>query len=370
MKKYILSLLLLMGGLSLFAQQVIKGNVKSENGEDLIGVSIKIKGTFQGVITDINGNFEISASSDDILVFSYIGYTTQEVALSEKTPLNITMSEDITTLSDVVVKGFATIDGQARKRRESLQDTPESVSAMSSKDIEITGLSGVAGVINKIPNVTFNDYQDEANFSINVRGITQIRDGESPVSIVIDDVQLPFHQSLNQDFYEIEHIEVVKGPQGTLYGKNAIAGAINIVTKQPENELGGLVKASYATGQNLKFTGALSGGLVEDKMFFRLGGTFGDFRGYDERKNTFLNEFTDNKKNWSIRGQLMTKLSNNLSLDLKGQAYNSETGTLYYITGPLANGQSHTNDFTGSPNANILGSGEYKSNDFFCKIEL
>lgn len=355
-----------------FSQQITISGTILDNQKPLPGVSVIEKGTTGGTSTDFDGNFQLDVSPNATLVFSFVGFETQEIVVGEKSNiLNIKMKEDAQQLDEVVVEGFTTIAGQARKRRESIQDTPEAVTALSSKDIEVTGIGNIEAVAVRIPNVSFNDYQDEANFAINIRGITQVRDGDAPVSIVIDDVQLPFHQQLNQDFFDIEHVEVVKGPQGTLYGKNAIGGAINIITKKPTNDFHGLVRAGYSEGSRKNIATALSGAIVKDRIYFRVGGDYTDFDGYDENKNTFLDKNPDFKESKSFRGQLHFKITPKLSFDLKGQISDSDGGALYYIQAPFppaSIGESAANQFDGNPRANILGSTSFESSDISGKL--
>ena len=88
-----------------FAQSTIKGTVNDETGEPVIGASVKVQGTNEGAITDLDGNFTVKASSDATLAISYVGYVTQTVKVGGKTNITVTLVEDNTTLNDVVVIG-------------------------------------------------------------------------------------------------------------------------------------------------------------------------------------------------------------------------------------------------------------------------
>ena len=108
-KPLVFLFLLCLFPLGAMAQSIIKGTVNDENGEPVIGATVKVKETQKGTITDFDGNYSIEAASNATLVFSYVGYVTQEVKVGGKSTLNITMKEDNTTLNDVVVIGYGTM---------------------------------------------------------------------------------------------------------------------------------------------------------------------------------------------------------------------------------------------------------------------
>ena len=90
-----------------YAQTQITGTVKEDGGAELVGVNVIVKGTINGTITDVQGRFSISASPSDILVFSFVGYTTQEMAVGNRTAIDIELAADVTTLQEIVVTGYA-----------------------------------------------------------------------------------------------------------------------------------------------------------------------------------------------------------------------------------------------------------------------
>ncbi|RME65303.1 MAG: TonB-dependent receptor, partial [Alphaproteobacteria bacterium] len=127
----------------------------------------------------------------------------------------------------------------ARGREENLQDTPVSVATISETTIQRAGVRRATDFLGLVPNVTIADAQDSGNVAINIRGVGQIRNGETPVAISVDGVLLSSPLQFSQEFFDIKQIEVLRGPQGALYGRNAIAGAINITTKMPTDEFSG-----------------------------------------------------------------------------------------------------------------------------------
>ena len=153
----------------------------------------------------------------------------------------------------------------AQYREENLQEVPVAVTAFSADEITRAGIENTQDFINLTPNVTLDDSFTLGNTFVQVRGVAQINNADSPIAIVVDGVPQNNQKQFKQELFDMERIEVLKGPQGSLYGRNAIGGAINIVTKAPTNELEGFVKAGYGNGDEKKFSGGLRGAIIEDK---------------------------------------------------------------------------------------------------------
>ena len=112
--RYVLSLFLAFGvALGAFAQSNVKGKVKDDTGQGLPGVSVVVKGTTAGTVTDIDGNYTVSVpDANGTLVFSFIGYLTQEIPLNNKSVLDVTLATDIKSLNEVIVVGYGTAKKQ------------------------------------------------------------------------------------------------------------------------------------------------------------------------------------------------------------------------------------------------------------------
>ena len=273
MMRNLLLLVLFIPFLSFSQEITVSGNVKSSS-DVLLGVNVIEKGTSNGTTTDVDGNYSIKVNQGATLVFSYLGYKSKEIEVNGRQTINVTLEEDASQLDEVVIKGFDNVIGQARRRAESVQSIPESVVTFTAKDIEVKGISNVQTFADQIPNVNFTTSQNVGNNFITVRGISQVRNGDAPIAFVIDGVTLPDANLLNQELFDVALIEVVKGPQGALYGKNAIAGAINIVTNQPTNNFKNKVKVGYGNGNLLQTQLSSSGPLVKDKLFYRVSGSY------------------------------------------------------------------------------------------------
>lgn len=128
----------------------------------------------------------------------------------------------------------------AQKREEKVQNIPISVNVLNDQQIEDANIKDTTELIRYIPNVYTKDsgsYQQ-----INIRGVGSFVTSLYPTTAMyIDDINLPIVYMQNQELFDVERVEVLKGPQGTLYGRNSEAGVINIVTRQPDNDLRGKV---------------------------------------------------------------------------------------------------------------------------------
>lgn len=213
------------------------------------------------------------------------------------------------------------------RRSESLQDTPAAVSVFDSRAIENAGIERPADFIALTPNVNLVETQNAGNAFVIIRGITQNRNSEPSVAVIVDGVQQVNPAQFNQDLFDIEQIEVLKGPQGGLYGRNAIGGAIIITTKAPTDEFAGNVTAGVDNGFGYFLRGGISGPLGEN-VKFRIAGSWYDTEGFIP--NTFLGEDADPVQDFSLRGNLLVEASDRLTFDLRGSINQLRTQGFYY----------------------------------------
>lgn len=331
--KLIVFIFLSFGLLTAYSQTLVKGNVVDSNGEPITGATILEKGTSHGVISDFNGAFELVISIETVkLEISFIGFETQEVAASGKGKINVILLESTQQLNVVTLKGFTGVIGKSRKRIESVQKTPESVTAFNSEGIEKQGINNVASFSNLVPNLRLTEVQAAGVNSLIIRGIPQIRNSDAPVAFVIDGVTIPDPSLLNQELFDLALIEVVKGPQGALYGKNAIGGAINIYTKEPTNKQKNRVSTGYGNGNAYVASLISSGAISKDKLYYRVSTQYKNFDGL--LTNKFLDKKVDFKKDFNIRGQLIADLSSNFRASATIQHINNKGGATYYSINP------------------------------------
>lgn len=178
------------------------------------------------------------------------------------------------SLGDIVVT--------AQKRSERLQDVPLAVSVIGGDALTATGSPGLDGAVNLVPALNFQKSGTTLNQSLFLRGVgttTFSIAGEPSVSAVVDGVVFARTGEAFGDLVDIERMEVLRGPQGTLFGKNASAGVINIVTKQPTRDFGGYLEGSYFTGGNeARIRGALNVPITEN-LLSRFTGFYSRFDG-------------------------------------------------------------------------------------------
>jgi iron complex outermembrane recepter protein len=220
----------------------------------------------------------------------------------------------------------------ARKRAETLEEAPVSVRAFTEAEIASAGIETPHDFIGLTPNVTLVQTQNAGNSFINVRGISQARNSEMSVAVLVDGVLMSNPAQFNQQLFDIQQIEVLRGPQGALYGRNAIGGAITIVTRQPTDETAGKFEIGADSGPGYTARGTISGPLGNsDTLKYRLSGSYVDTDGYID--NTFLGEEADPYKDVSGRVKLLWEPSDTFSADLRLSASALDTQALYFNIG-------------------------------------
>ena len=237
-ERLVLSLLTLLMPLGLLAQDIkVQGVVKDETGETVIGASVMQKGTTNGAVTDIDGNFSLTVPSKATLVVSYIGFTTQEIAVGGRTQLEITLKEDDQTLNEVVVVGYGTMDKKELTSAISHVGEKDFLT-VSSLDPSMMIQGKVAGV--SITNTGAGDPNNQA--SIQIRGVSSRSAGLGPL-IVIDGV--PGGNLTNINPNDIASFDVLKdGAASAIYGTRGSNGVIVVTTKKGSKD--GQVHTSYS----------------------------------------------------------------------------------------------------------------------------
>jgi len=216
----------------------------------------------------------------------------------------------------------------ARQRAESLQDVPLSETAFTAQQIEDAKIDKAGDFIAMTPNVTLAEAQSAGTSFMTIRGISQVRNGESPVATVVDGVLQINSRQFTQELFDVQQIEVLRGPQGAIYGRNATGGAILITTKQPTNETEGFIRVGAGKGSEKRIQGAVSGALVDDEVMYRLAGSWTDRDGYIP--NDYLGEKADPFEDTTFRGLLKWNVSDALTADLRVNLVRTESGALNY----------------------------------------
>jgi iron complex outermembrane recepter protein len=206
----------------------------------------------------------------------------------------------------------------ARRGEEKLQDVPASVSVLTADTIAKTGVKIAADFIQLTPGVTIvTSTAEVGDTQVNIRGLNGARDAESNIALVVDGILKTNTAALNQNQGLLQQIEVLKGPQGALYGRNAAAGAIVIRTKKPGDRLEVTAKASAGNAGGYSGSLALSAPLGE-KIGVVLSGDYESFDGF--YRNEFLNaKVVDDRESWNINGRVVGEFGEGSSLDIKGK---------------------------------------------------
>ncbi len=179
--------------------------------------------------------------------------------------------DDSRQSDDIVVTGL--------KRDEKFINAPVAVQVFSAATIERAGITRPQDFLNLTPNVTIATSGNAGDFFVNIRGQASVRKSESAVAVVIDGVQLATQSEFNGELFDIEQIEVLKGPQGAYYGRNAAAGAIIITTKSPTDDFEGQALASYGNYNSSKANLSIGGPIIPGKLRFRTSVSFSDTDG-------------------------------------------------------------------------------------------
>jgi len=217
----------------------------------------------------------------------------------------------------------------SRKRDESYTDVPVTVTVFTETEIEAAGIETPADFIALTPNVTLVQVQNAGNSFVTARGISQNRNTEMSVAVLMDGVLMVNPAQFNQELFDIQQIEVLKGPQGALYGRNAIGGAITVTTREPSDFTEGAVRVGYDSGDGYRAQGYISGPIGDSgELKYRASISRKDVEGYLD--NPYLGEKADPYEDTSARLRFIWDPSDTFRADLRLYTSTLETQALYY----------------------------------------
>ena len=306
-------------------ERIVTGTVVDEHGEPLIGVSVMMKGSSKGAVTDLDGKFSLSVPSNSTLVISYIGYQTQEIKVGNKRTVSVALVPDDQLLDEVVVVGYGTV-----KKR----DLTGAVTSVKAEDIVRSPTSNVMEAIQgQVAGLDITRSSGEAGAEMNMtlRGTRSINGSNEPL-FIIDGMEGSYDE-LNPN--DIASIEVLKDASSTaVYGAAGANGVIIITTKTPEkNKFSIDLDAYYGWNVITSFPEMNTG---EDYINFRREAqrTVGAWNGPEDDANLFpnyLQEFIDNNQwvDWfDLASQTGTTTSYNLNT-----SYSNDRLTSYFSLG-------------------------------------
>lgn len=224
---------------------------------------------------------------------------------------------EIATTGDSIIDEGAIIV-TATRRSESLSDVPIAVSAVSAEALSRSGGFDIRALNQLAPSLLISSATSEANGAARIRGIGTVGENpglESSVALFIDGVYRARTGVGLTDIGEIQQIEVLRGPQGTLFGRNASAGLISVTTPVPQFEWAGVGEASYGNYNAVRLMGGITGP-VSDKVAFRLDGLYNRRDGY--LLDVVSDEELSNRNRWLVRGKLLIEPNDDLQILLIG----------------------------------------------------
>lgn len=233
----------------------------------------------------------------------------------------------------------------ATKREQTLQEVPIAVSVVDDRAIEQSNVQDLFDLQTMVPSLRISQLQNSSQTNFIIRGFGNGANNpgiESSVGVFIDGVYRSRSAAAILDLPVLERVEILRGPQSTLFGKNVSAGAISITTKKPEFEWGGVAEASYGRFEEVIFRGSLTGP-ISDKLAFRLSGSTNNREGYYTNivDGTDVNE----RDRWAIRADVLFEPSDSVSFRIIGD-YNKIDevccGAIQLLNGPAT-------DFIGAP---------------------
>lgn len=242
----------------------------------------------------------------------------------------------------------ATEEGQdvivtARGTSERLRDAPASITVITAETIRDTGARVAADFVQLTPGVTIvTGNVEAADTQINIRGLNGARDAESNVALVVDGILKSNTSSLNQDQGSVQQIEVLKGPQGALYGRNAAAGAVVITTKRPGDRLE--VSGRASGGSQSTYSGAaMVSGPLGDGLGIVVNGDYRTTKGFYENLflpsaqnraiypgNSTRRRSVDDGVRWNVNGRLLYAPSTDTEIDLKARYGELHSGAISF----------------------------------------
>ena len=281
MKKLSGSLMLVVSVLLIQAQErMLTGTVKTNTGQPVEKSTVHLVNTMFSNATSTNGSFSIPLipRGNYILEVSAIGYAV--------TTVPVRLLDTNAHVEVVLLPSFSRLDAvlvTAQKKEEQLRDLPLSITALNSRAVQQFRIWNTRDITAVVPNLYASHPGDQRSVT-SIRGITTTSYDPS-IATYVDGVNQFGLDTYLPQLFDIERIEVLRGPQGTLYGRNAMGGVINIITRQPENITTGFAEAGIGNFNAKRFAGAIRTPLIHDQLYA------GVSAGYSSRDGYFTNAY-------------------------------------------------------------------------------
>ncbi len=336
-----LSLILLIDKVQ--AQSSIYGTVTDEKNQPILDANVVIPALSKGSTTDFDGNYEIDNLSEETVTIevSYIGYLKVSKTIdlkAGKNQLNLVLIENAQMLESIVVT--------AQKREEKIQDVPVAISVLSAKKIESLSTSDLGEISDFIPGLNIQ-VQSSQRPGFVIRGLTSDGNGgnsQPRVSVFNNYSPVARPSASVIEPYDLERMEVLKGPQGTLFGRGAQVGAVHFIPQSPKYTTEASVTVGGGEYNYKHLTAMVNTPLVDEKLLFRFAATHDSRDGFI--KNTFGG--TLNGKNTSAgRLSLRYLISENTKMDLVLDYQKDDAPGTAFLSKSLANTRGEVDIFSG-----------------------
>ncbi len=209
-----------------------------------------------------------------------------------------------------------------------VQSVPIAITALSQEQLTATQTAGGPDLIKQVPNMTFTK-TNFSGYSIQIRGIgTQAISVTTDPAVAVSFNDIPFIRNhfFEQEFYDTAQVEVLRGPQGTLYGRNATAGVVNLVSAKPSDQFEAMASVDIGNYQNRRFEGMINVPVVDDRVDIRIAGEWTKRQGYSF--NTFDDDRIDGRDLWSGRVTIAVKPFDNLQTYLIWEHFSEDDDRL------------------------------------------
>ncbi len=263
------------------AQQTFTGTVFDSDRSPIPGVSVHVLNSNSGAITDREGHFTLTLPPGSYdLEFTAVGYASQERTITDAaSATEIILVSSSTQLDDVVVT--------AQKKEEALRNVPISITSLSARQVQEYRLWNTKDLTAISPNLYSANPGDNRNVT-SIRGVTSTS-YDPAVATYVDGVNQFSLDTYMAQLFDIQRIEVLRGPQGTLYGRNAMGGVINIITREPGRQPDGFAEVSFGGFGQQRYSAGIRAPLIKDKLFVGIAGV------YEHADGFYTNQYNQSK---------------------------------------------------------------------------
>jgi iron complex outermembrane recepter protein len=341
-------------------QVFLRGSVYDNDENPVAGANVTIDGTIKGVNTNEFGEFIIEnlMTGKARIRVSFVGYATKTTDLEMRVGENY---KDIMLVKENIHLEPVTVNAQ--KREQQILDVPAAISSVGATLIERSNITELGPLSEFVPGLYIRE-QGANRPSFVIRGLTseEVSASAQPrVSVYSNNVPVNRASGASVELFDMERVEVLKGPQNTLFGRGAQTGAVHFISKTPGNKTEGYLTAGYGNFNQKEFRAAVNVPLIEDKLFVRAAGIYSARDGYVE--NTFGGDL--NGKN-TMAGRFSARYlpAWNHKIDLVLNYQKDETPGIAFMSKMFPNTNGVTNVFSGTASleqGENLGTGK----DFF-----